>query len=649
MTGPWWRLPAHGPFVCWWGGSYPAARDDSPLEYTVKQRQILLGNEAMAHGLLESACTMATSYPGTPASEVLSTLVRLKGQHHLNLHLEWSINEKVAFEVALANSYAGRRSAVIMKQVGLNVAADPLMSAAYTGVTGGFVVVVADDPGPHSSQTEQDSRFLAMAAKLPVLDPSSPIEAREFARLAMALSDRYQLPVLLRPTTRVCHSRQDMELRPFSQTEQAPAFHKDPGRWAATPKFRLLLHRQLNDKLAQLANEPDCAPRLLNEAADGSSNVPPGRCVVGSGVVLAYAREILQDLGLWDQVPVYQVPMPFPLPPAFRDDLLARYERILVLEESYPVIELQFQNRSQVCGRTTGAVPSSGELLPEVVESILRPFLQLPEAPPAAAPAAPGRRPTLCAGCPHRATFFAIKKAFPKGLYPSDIGCYTLGLNLGVVDTVLCMGASISQATGFYHAYAAGGEGIPPLCATIGDSTFFHAGIPALINAVVQGARFVLVILDNSTTAMTGHQPTPALGKTLNNLAAPRVAIPEIVRACGVQLVAEADPYELEAMIELLRKAGKHTRARKGGMAVVIAKRPCLMDRSQPETWTRKQVTITEKCKGCGLCVKTFECPALQLQGKKQPIRIDPALCSGCGVCVSVCPHGGISGEAVKR
>jgi indolepyruvate ferredoxin oxidoreductase, alpha subunit len=621
-------------------------RNDSALELKVNTRQILLGNEAIAHGLLESACTMATSYPGTPASEVLAALVRLKDQQNLKLHLEWSINEKVAFEVALANSFAGRRSAVIMKQVGLNVAADPLMSAAYTGVKGGFVVVVADDPGPHSSQTEQDSRFMAMAAKLPVFDPSSPLEARDFVQLAMALSEKYEIPVLLRPTTRVCHTRQDMELRQFSASEQPPAFVKNPGRWAATPKFRLLLHRQLNDKLENLAHDPDYTPRLLNgRVAESPPRAKQTCCIVASGVVLAYTREILADLGLGENFPLYQVVMPYPLAPAFRDDLLARYERILVLEESYPVIELQFQNRSQVLGRTTGTVPSSGELLPEVVETILRGFLQLPEAPVVAPPNSPGRRPTLCAGCPHRATFFAMKKAFPKGIFPSDIGCYTLGLNLGVVDTVLCMGASISQATGFYHAYDTVPEGAPPLCATIGDSTFFHAGIPALINAVAQGARFVLVILDNSTTAMTGHQPTPALGRTLDGRSVPKLSIPDIVRACGVRFVAEADPYRLEGMTELLKNAGKHTRAKKGGMAVVIAKRPCLMDRSQPESWVRKPVSITDKCKGCGVCVKQFECPALQPQGKKQPIRIDPALCSGCGVCVSVCPHGGLVGE----
>ncbi len=482
----------------------------------MKQRRIFLGNQAMAHGLLEAGCSVATSYPGTPASEILGTLAALKKkQPQLPIHLEWSINEKVAFEVALTNSFAGRRSAVIMKQVGLNVAADPLMSAAYTGVKGGMVVIVADDPGPHSSQTEQDTRGYAMLAKLPVLDPSSPEEARQWIAPAFELSERYELPVILRPTTRVCHARQDLEERPFAGQVQAALFEKDPARWAATPKFRLLLHRKLNEKIAQIATDTGFGPRLVEGDLAGGGPVGHSACVVGSGVVLAHAEEILADLGLRDQIPLYQVVMPYPLAPTFRDDILQRHDRILVLEESLPVIEWQLQNRDKVFGRTTGTVPEAGELLPEVVEDLLRDFLGLEPAVRPSSPAAAGRRPTLCAGCPHRISFFAIKKAFPKGIYPSDIGCYTLGLNLGVVDTVLCMGASISQAAGFYHAYRASREDYPSIVATIGDSTFFHSGIPALINAVVQNARFVLVILDNSTTAMTGNQPTPAAGLTL--------------------------------------------------------------------------------------------------------------------------------------
>lgn len=613
----------------------------------MKERKIVLGNEAIAYGLVESGCTVATSYPGTPASEVLSALAGIKRKERLKLHLEWSINEKIAFETALANSYTGRRSAVIMKQVGLNVAADPLMSAAYTGVKGAFVVVSADDPGPHSSQTEQDSRFFAMMAKIPVLDPSSPAEARRFVREAAALSEKYEIPVMLRPTTRVCHARQDMEAPEISSKEQPPLFEKNPPRWAATPKFRLLLHGQLNEKLENIAEEESLRPRVLNEgaltagvaAAAGSGQKT---CIVASGVVLAHAQEIMAELGLWESIPLYQVPMPFPLPPDFREEILGSYDRILILEESYPVIELQLQNRAKVFGRTTNAVPTSGEILPETVEKLLRDFFKLPPAAAVAAPSFPGRRPTLCAGCPHRAAFFAIKKAFPKGIYPGDIGCYTLGLNLGAVDTVLCMGASISQAAGFYHAYSSSRADWPPICATIGDATFFHAGVPALMNAVVQGARFVLVILDNSTTAMTGHQPTPALGATLDGQAVPSLSIPELVKACGVKFVEEADPYELKAFVDLLKKAGKHAKADDGGVSVVIAKRPCLMDRKQAQTNEKIGVEVTEKCKGCDFCLKQFECPALQGQGEKQPIRIDETLCSGCGVCVDVCPHGAL-------
>lgn len=602
------------------------------------ERKILLGNEAIALGLAEAGCAVATSYPGTPASELLGALARLSRENDLKLHLEWSINEKVAYEVALANSYTGRRSAVIMKQVGLNVAADPLMSSAYTGVKGGFVLISADDPGPHSSQTEQDSRFFAMMAKIPVLDPSSPEDGRRIAATAFSLSEKFEIPVMIRPTTRVCHARQDIGMNPITREQTFPLFEKNPARWAATPKFRLMLHRDLNDKIRRISEDESLQPQLLNSQSPSSETSTSKSCIVGSGAVLGYLREVLTDLGLWDSIPVYRTLMPFPLSREFTGDLLSRFDRILVLEETSPVIEIQFQDRTKVLGRLSGTVPSAGELLPETVEDIVRNFLGLPPAPRIDAQVSPGRRPTLCAGCPHRAAFYAIKKVFPKGIYPGDIGCYTLGLNLGVVDTVLCMGASISQAAGFYHAFSTR-EDHPAICATIGDSTFFHSGIPALINAVSQGARFTLVIMDNSTTAMTGHQPTPALGTNLSGRAVPCVSIRDIVRACGVQFVNEADPYDQKKFTQLLRSAGKHVKAEEGGIAVVISKRPCLMDRTQTLTGERIRVAVTSKCKGCGFCLKQFECPAIRSGGEKQPVVIDEAACSGCGVCISVCPH----------
>lgn len=618
-------------------------------------KRILLGNEAIALALAESGCTMATSYPGTPASEILRSLVELRKREGLKLHLEWSVNEKVAMEVALANSYAGRRSAVIMKQVGLNVAADPLMSAAYTGVKGGFVLIVADDPGPHSSQTEQDSRLYALMAKIPVLDPDSPREARLYVEKAFTLSEKYQIPVMLRPTTRVCHARQDLEWPALSPTTKTALFEKDPTRWAATPRFRLALHHQLNEKIAGISQEDAFMPRRDDRGTGGEEPSPSlsvadrgDLCVVACGVSYAHAREVMSDLGILHRIPLFKVPMPYPLPQAFARELLRSYRRILMLEESSPVVETQFQARDQVLGRNSGTVPAAGELLPEVIEEILRQVLGMDALSPVKTAAAPGRRPTLCAGCPHRAAFFAIKKAFPKGIYPGDIGCYTLGLNLGVVDTVLCMGASIGLAAGFYHAYHQSREDAPVICATIGDSTFFHGGIPPLMNAVVQGARFVLVILDNRTTAMTGHQPTPASGVTLGGAHVPSLSLMDLVRACGVRSVTEEDPYRIQDFLARLREAGEHVRSPEGGVAVVIAKRPCLMDRRHQQNWSPVKVRVNEKCKSCDFCVKQFECPALVPQGEKEPVRIDEGLCSGCGVCVHVCPHGAleVAGES---
>ncbi len=638
---------------------------------TLETRQILLGNEAIALGLLEAGCSVAASYPGTPASEILATLARLKERDGLSLHVEWSVNEKVAFEVALTNSFVGRRSAAIMKQVGLNVAADPLMSAAYTGVRGGFLLIVADDPGPHSSQTEQDSRMFAMMAKVPVLDPTSPEHARQMVHEAFRLSERYEIPVMLRATTRVCHARQDVVLRPFRTDETPPVFRKDPTRWAATPKFRLVLHHRLQEKIVAISREEELRPRFVGTSpsasprsgkgsgsptvrsvtTEGAASLGAGgrsTAVVASGVALAHAHEVLADLGLLDSVTLVEVPMPFPLSPAFAEEVLGGHERVLVLEETDCVIERQLCNGKKVSGRLDGTVPSAGELLPEVIERILRGFFHLEGADDASVCSGAGRRPTLCAGCPHRAAFFAIKKAFPKGIYPGDIGCYSLGLNLGAVDTVLCMGAAISQASGFYHAYTAAGKQAPPICATIGDSTFYHSGIPPLINAVAQGARFVLAILDNGTTAMTGHQPTPASGRTLDGKPVPSVTIPDLVRACGVGFVEEVDPYNFKGTVAALKKAGRFAESEGGTVAVVVIKRPCLMDRGQAQDWTRIEPSVGEECEGCHFCIEHFECPALVSTGDKQPIQIDRSLCSGCGVCVHACPRKAIKGNPLE-
>ena len=607
----------------------------------MNRRVLMLGNEAIARALVENGCSVAASYPGTPASEILSALVQIRRDCGAPLHAQWAVNEKVAFEIAYTASITGLRSAVSMKQVGLNVASDPMMSAAYTGVKGGFLIISADDPGPHSSQTEQDSRLLAMTGKIPVLDPVSPAHAMELIGRGYELSEAFEIPVMLRPTTRVCHACQDILPAKIRSLGREAEFRKSPARWAATPAFRYELHRQLAAKLSDIAAWPQTAPFRVNPHASGP------RAVVAAGVAATHAREILSESGLWDWIPLYQVVQPFPLHSGFIAHLLSSYEEILVLEETAGAIEMQLLDRRRVRGKQTGFVPEAGELLPDVVDELIGRFAGS-RAATTKAPGAGrgGRRPTLCAGCPHRSSFYAIKKAAPKGIYPSDIGCYTLGLNLGGVDTVLCMGAAISQAAGFYQAYRLAGKPID-IVATIGDSTFFHAGIPPLIDAAAQGARFVLVILDNSTTAMTGFQPTPGTGAGMPGEPSVIVDMEALVRACGIGFCQVGTPSRLPEFIQLLKEALAYSREK--GPAVVIAREPCIMDRSQAKRLPApKKVTITEECDGCRHCTTQFECPALVYDEHGKRVDIDRLLCSGCGVCFHVCPRGAIRVEPAE-
>lgn len=594
----------------------------------------MLGNEAIARGLIECGCSVAASYPGTPASEILSSAVQWSKACGVPMHIQWAVNEKIALEIAYTASLTGLRSAVSMKQVGLNVASDPLMSAAYTGVMGGFLVISADDPGPHSSQTEQDSRLMAMMAKVPVLDPVSPAHARELVEIGYEISEIFRIPVMLRPTTRVCHACQDIlpgEVRPLRREAD---FRKSPARWAATPAFRFELHRELAGKLQAVAAWPRTAPVRLNPHAEGR------RAVAASGVAAAHAGEIILESGLWDRLPIYRVVQPFPLHSGFIAHLLDSYEEILVIEETAPVIEMQLLDRRRVRGRMTGAVPEAGELLPEIVERLIAEFAGLPVKEEGTAAKGGGRRPTLCAGCPHRSSFYAIKKAAPRGIYPSDIGCYTLGLNLGGVDTVLCMGAAVSQAAGFYQAYRLAGKPID-IVATIGDSTFYHAGVPPLIDAVVQGARFVLVILDNSTTAMTGFQATPASGIGAANEPTGAVDMESLVRGCGVEFCKVGAPSRLPEFTALIKEAVAFSRER--GPAVVIAREPCVMDRKQAGRLPpRRKIRVNEECDGCRHCTEQFECPALVYDEGGQRVFVDTLQCTGCGVCLHVCPRGAI-------
>jgi len=608
-----------------------------------------MGNEAIARGALEAGCTLAASYPGTPASEILEAVFRMAREEGYPLHAEWSINEKVAFEVALANSYCGRRSLVSMKQVGLNVALDPFMSAAYTGVKGGFVVVSADDPGPYSSQTEQDSRLAALAAGVPVLDPAGPREALAMTARAFEISERYRVPVMVRPTTRVCHARQGVPCRPLPEGGAEAFFQRDPKRWAATPRYRLTLHRELAAKLVQIA----AAEAGFTRRREGKAR--RARCIVSSGVAWAYVVDVLADLGCADEVELYRAEMPFPLDEAETARLLETYEQVLVVEETAPVIEYQLRDRSRVRGRLSRDVPAAGELAPEVVYDVVTGFLDegkgarssaraaaeegegtLREQPQVDAPTAPpsGPRPRLCAGCGHRAAFYAMRQALPGAIYPGDIGCYTLGLNLGAVDTVLCMGASISQAAGFYWAHQGGGREGQDIAATIGDSTFLHTGLPALLNAEMQGARFIVVILDNSCTAMTGYQPT-LLTQEPRRVEGP--TLESLARACGVRFVRVVDAYDVEGTIEALKAAREYTRVPEGGVAVVISRHPCIREPGAAHG-PRLRVRIDDNCIGCRVCAERFECPAFVWDEAAGVMTIDQELCNGCGVCRVCCP-----------
>ena len=622
---------------------------------------ILLGNEAIGRGLVEAGVQFMTSYPGTPSSEILPSVVAFANDRPDPPYCEWSANEKVAVETALAAAYTGKRSAVAMKQVGLNVALDPVMSAAYIGVIGGFVIISADDPGPHSSQTEQDTRLLAHFAKLPVLDPDGPRQARDLIAEAFALSEKFQIPVVFRPTLRVCHARQNIKLKTPQAMDRPAVFKRDPFRWAAIPKMRLAQHIELNKKLEQIAayNDKRKAFNTWHRPVSGRSRLG----ILAGGVAAALARDLLGEMGLSvsdGPLPFLQVAMAYPLPAGQVGSLVDACNQVLVLEETEPVLELLAPGRDKLLGRLNGYVPSHGELDPDRIYGILEraltqagikipnpagKLISVPDQPPM-------RRPNLCAGCPHRAVFFAMRRTFAGGIFPSDIGCYTLGLNQGAVDTCHNMGAAISFAAALSRAHEQDGVQIP-VAATIGDSTFFHSGSAGLLSAVYNGARFVLIVVDNETTGMTGMQPTPASGQTADGHPGRVVTLEGLIAGCGVQQMEIVDPYDLKALMKALRKARRYTLKDDGGVAVVIARHPCVAHRPAEAVPLRIPVTVkpakpkkfpvfaakANPCADCGRCVEICPRGALTRTGKGR-IKLDRELCTGCRMCAEVCPTG---------
>ncbi len=614
------------------------------------KEEILLGNGAIALGLVESGCQVLASYPGTPSSEILPEVVRFVKSEGLDTYVEWSTNEKVALDTAFAASVTGKRAACCMKQVGLNVAADSLMSSAYMGTVGGLVIISCDDPGPHSSQTEQDTRLMARLAKVPVLDPSNPQEAREMVALAMDLSEEFKIPVILRPAIRVCHARQSISFGSIRKDGQKASFKKDPLRWAATPRYRLVLHEELNRKLRQIATHFEKLSKFNFHNLEPGKRYPLG--VIAGGVPYAVIHDILAEEGRAD-IPVLKIGTPYPFPEALAAEFTGACETVLVLEETDTVLEYLLRDKRKVLGRLSGHVPPQGELVPEAIYQILNKCLtesglnQLSQRLDDEAQELveslelPMRRPTLCPGCPHRAAFFAIRKARPKAIFTSDIGCYTLGLNLGAVDTCLDMGAAITMAAGFYHSFAQD-DANQPIIATIGDSTFFHSGTAGLLNAVYNNARFILVILDNLTTAMTGMQPTPGLGIRADGSEGRAVSLERAAAGCGVDFIEVVDPYDIKQMTGVLKKAATYVSSPDGGIAVIIARHPCVIAYPEEAIEKKTRVTITDDCTECNLCLERFECPALYHDDELGRTNINRDLCVDCGVCLQVCPKGAI-------
>lgn len=587
-------------------------------------RHYLLGNEAIAHACLESGVNVVTGYPGTPSSEVIDILRALPEQA---FYVEWSVNEKVALENALAAAWCGVRALCTMKHVGLNVAADPLMTSAYTGITGGLVILCADDPFAHSSQNEQDSRLYAQFSRIPCLDPSGVQEAHDMIRDAFALSEEIGLPVLFRPTTRICHSKGDVELGEPKKKKNKGEFHKDPRQYVVIPAHTRLLHRKLNEKQPFIR-------RILQERGFNRYEIRGKLAIIASGVGASYVQEVIPDTMSFARIGAY------PVDEDRLGSFVRNHDAVLVIEEGAPVVEeivRQVAGIVPVYGKKTGQSPWEGELSPHMVAQIMQSCgfstsTSFPSRNPV--PDLPARPPILCAGCMHRPVFYTMKKVFRDGIYPSDIGCYTLGLQLGAVDTTICMGASITIGSGMVHS----GETRDVVC-TIGDSTFLHTGMPALLNAVYNGANMTVIILDNRITAMTGHQPNPTTGITATGLPVAPVSLEAICRACGVTLVETVDPYDLSTMTAVMKEA----KARPG-VKVIIARQPCVIIARKAGIKRGKFSVVPERCEECGLCVK-FGCPAIEQRDNKAYIT---DLCSGCAVCSQLCNKGAIIREGLR-
>lgn len=569
-------------------------------------KKLLLGDFAVARGAWEAGVRVAAAYPGTPSTEITEELARYD-----DVYSEWSPNEKVAMEVGIGASVRGARTIVSMKHVGLNVACDPLFTASYTGVNGGLVVAVADDPSVFSSQNEQDTRLTAVSAQVPVLEPSDSMEAKEFTKLAFDLSEQYDTPVILRLTTRVAHSQSLVEL---GERQELPlrAYEKNIAKYVMMPANARVKHTVVEERMAKLSVDADSLSINRIEMGDNKLGI------ICSGGVYEYVKEALPDAS------VLKLGMVYPLPYELIKKFASSVDRCVVAEELAPHIETLIKAHGiNVEGKNL--FPRCGEFSANLIRRCI-----LGEADSVSAAQVPARPPVLCAGCPHRGVFYVLSKLKLNVL--GDIGCYTLGAvpPLGSMDAVVCMGASIGMAIGFDKADP---EAHKHSVAVIGDSTFIHSGITGLIDAVYNKAPITVIILDNRTTGMTGHQNHPATGKTIKNEPTYELDLAEVCRAVGVPNVRTVDPGDLGEM----ERAVKEELA-KDEVSVIIAKKPCVLLTKKLYNGFR----VNGLCKKCKACLK-LGCPAI-VNGK-DGITIDVSLCTECGLCKGVCKFGAIEGE----
>ena len=597
--------------------------------------EFLMGNAAIAMGASAAGLNVVSGYPGTPSTEVLETTAK---HNDGSIYVEWSTNEKAAMELAAGAAYCGARTMVTMKQVGLNVASDPLMSLAYIGVKGGMVILVADDPGPISSQTEQDTRRFAAFSKLPCFDPSGVQEAYDMIQEAFAYSERYHTPVLFRPTTRVCHGYASITVKDAAeyQVNSPEGFVKDSSKWVIFPKLSYQNHIRMEKRNTELQSVFSDYPRnRIYPETDTACQ----KGIATHGISFSYTMEALHGKAA---PRLLKVATPFPFPEQLAVEFLQGLDEVLCLEELDPVIEQElvylcgkYHLPTRIRGKLTEDVALAGENSCDSVAADLAAFLgwQPPEQNTAdQPPELPVRPPVLCAGCPHRASFFAVKEAMKgkKSVFCGDIGCYTLGnaMPLDMVDTCLCMGAGVNMTQGIGKI-----EPDTTCFAFVGDSTFFASAITGMVNAVYNQANMTLVVLDNSTTAMTGHQPHPGTGKTMMGQVVDKVSIEDTLHGIGVKTVETVNPLHLQEAIDCVKRV-----AVQDGVKAIIFKSPCAV-----LIKSGKPAQIEEsKCIQCKKCIRTLGCPAIMLQDGK--VQIEQALCTGCGLCAQVCPTAAIGG-----